>query len=165
MPGPSLTATELIHWNEVTAHHWKAFVTQHPAVLDLPCDVREGATARDLLQHIVAVELRYAERLHATSETPYEVIPKDSPEHLFAIHDHAMQMLNQLLDDPAYPWDAQLSFTARSGGTMHAPRKIILIHALMHSIRHYAQLATIARQHGHPTTWPGDYLYMAHQPA
>jgi len=30
----------------------------------------------------------------------------------------------------------------------------------MHSIRHYAQLATLARQNGFKPDWPMDYLYM-----
>jgi uncharacterized damage-inducible protein DinB len=33
----------------------------------------------------------------------------------------------------------------------------------MHSIRHYAQLATLVRQHGFQPTWPMDYLFTAAQ--
>jgi uncharacterized damage-inducible protein DinB len=31
---------------------------------------------------------------------------------------------------------------------------------VLHSIRHYAQLATLVRQHGYKPTLPGDYLFM-----
>jgi hypothetical protein len=30
----------------------------------------------------------------------------------------------------------------------------------MHGIRHYAQLATLVRQHGVAPDWPMDYLFM-----
>jgi uncharacterized damage-inducible protein DinB len=35
-----------------------------------------------------------------------------------------------------------------------------LFHALLHSVRHYGQLATLARQHGVAPDWPMDYLFM-----
>ena len=47
-------------------------------------------------------------------------------------------------------------------GKLKAPRKTIMfLHALMHSIRHYAQLATLARQNGFKPDWAMDYLYMS----
>jgi uncharacterized damage-inducible protein DinB len=39
-------------------------------------------------------------------------------------------------------------------------QSIAFVHVLMHSIRHYAQLATLMRQHGIKPDWPGDYLFM-----
>jgi len=36
----------------------------------------------------------------------------------------------------------------------------VLFHALLHGIRHYAQLATLVRQHGIKPEWPMDYLFM-----
>lgn len=48
-------------------------------------------------------------------------------------------------------------------GVLRASRKTILVHALMHSIRHYAQLATLVRQHGVKPDWQMDYLLMGTQ--
>jgi len=33
------------------------------------------------------------------------------------------------------------------------------VHALLHSVRHWAQLATALREAGHPTNWGKDFLY------
>jgi uncharacterized damage-inducible protein DinB len=43
---------------------------------------------------------------------------------------------------------------------MRASLKTNYFHAMLHSIRHYAQLSTLVRQHGHKPAWPGDYLMM-----
>ena len=45
-------------------------------------------------------------------------------------------------------------------GLARASRKTVFFHAMMHSIRHYAQLATLVRQHGFKTSFPMDYLAM-----
>ena len=50
-----------------------------------PCDIRGAKTVRILLQHIIAVELRYAERLNSERETPYEEIPNVSVDSLYAL--------------------------------------------------------------------------------
>jgi hypothetical protein len=45
-------------------------------------------------------------------------------------------------------WKASIEFVTRTMGPARSVRKTVLFHALLHSIRHYAQLATLARQHG-----------------
>jgi uncharacterized damage-inducible protein DinB len=47
----------------------------------------------------------------------------------------------------------------RRRGPSLRPRTL-LFHALLHGIRHYAQLATLTRQAGHPANVAGDYLFM-----
>ena len=57
-------------------------------------------------------------------------------------------------------WDAKLQFQTLTMGLARATRKTVFFHALMHSVRHYAQLATLVRQHGFKTSFPMDYLAM-----
>jgi hypothetical protein len=45
-------------------------------------------------------------------------------------------------------------------GPAHSTRKTIFFHALLHGIRHYAQLATIVRRHDIKPGRPMDYLFM-----
>ena len=59
----SLSGDDLLAWNNLTARKWRDFITAHPAVLQAPCDIRESATVGQTFQHIMAVELRYAQRL------------------------------------------------------------------------------------------------------
>jgi hypothetical protein len=63
MTQPILTAEEVLAWNEKTAQNWRQLLISHPELLTQPCDIAGTKTVAELLQHIVAVELRYAERL------------------------------------------------------------------------------------------------------
>ena len=56
----ALTADELLAWLERTSGGWRTLLAEHPEALDFPCDVREAQRVGDLMQHVVAVELRYA---------------------------------------------------------------------------------------------------------
>jgi uncharacterized damage-inducible protein DinB len=156
----ALTGEELVAWVERTAQGWRKVVSEHPEALSFPCDVRESKSVAELLQHIVAVELRYAQRLDSMSETPYEQIPFDSGEALYATHLRAMTMIRELLGRGSSFWEESIDFATRSAGTIRATRRTVLVHMLMHSIRHYAQLATLVRQLGIAPGWPMDYLFM-----
>ena len=159
MTQPVLSATELLEWNDLTAQHWKALLAANPAALEFPCDVYGAGTVRGLLRHIVAVELRYSERLSGEPVTPYEKVPEGSAEELFAQHDQTMARYRKLLADESIDWDEKLEFTTISAGTRTATRKRILFHAFLHGIRHYAQLATLVRQRGIKPDWPMDFLF------
>lgn len=157
---PNLTGQDLIDWVDRTSDRWRNLLANHPEALDLPCDIRETNNVGGLLQHVVAVELRYAERLCELPETPYDSISFDSAETLHAVHQRAMTMLLSLTEYGEDWWQHVTEFRTRSGGRMQASRRVIFMHLLLHSIRHYAQLATIARQHGIEPDWMMDYLDM-----
>ena len=157
---PALTGSQLIAWVERTSSKWRQLLLAHPEALNLPCDIRETSTVAQLLQHIVAVELRYAECLAALPQTGYDAIPFHSVEAIYSIHDRAMSLLAALdRHDPAW-WDHTFEFATRSAGTLSAPRSVVFHHLLLHSIRHYAQLATLMRQHNIAPDWMMDYLDM-----
>jgi uncharacterized damage-inducible protein DinB len=156
---PVLTADELIAWVEKTSTNWRALIQAHPEILTLPCDIMDVTTAGGLLQHIVAVELRYAEQLSGLPPTDYSSIPFDSAEAIYATHARAMKMLRELLASDL-DWKGKFNFVTRSRGPARSSRKSVLFHALLHSIRHYAQLATLVRQNGIKPGWSMDYLFM-----
>jgi uncharacterized damage-inducible protein DinB len=159
MAQPVLSARELVAWLEKTSTNWRALVEAHPEILAMPCDVAGVTTAAALLQHIVAVELRYAERLAGLAATDYAAIPFDSAGAIYGIHGQAASLFREQLESDV-DWDEKIEFVTRSMGTMRASRKTILFHAMLHSIRHYAQLATLVRQPGVKPDWPMDYLIM-----
>jgi uncharacterized damage-inducible protein DinB len=160
MTQPTLSATDLLEWNDSTAQRWKTLLTAHPEALDFPCDVYGVTNVRGLLRHIFAVETRYAQRLGGEPVTPYEEIPDGSIELLFGLHDTAIAKYRKLLAGDSVDWDEKLEFTTISIGTRSATRKVILFHSFLHGIRHYAQLATLVRQHGVKPDWAMDYLAM-----
>jgi uncharacterized damage-inducible protein DinB len=146
------TAAETAHW-----HRWLA--ARPPALLDLPAGEGRTASVRGLLQHIVAVERRYADRLLGDPVTSYEAIDTTDVERLFAAGAETRERLERYL---AGATDADLArrleFQTISAGTQSASARKIVAHALVHGIRHWAQLATVLRQHGEATDWMHDLL-------
>jgi uncharacterized damage-inducible protein DinB len=159
MSEPVLTAQETLKWYETTATNWRKFLAAQPGILSLPCSIAKTTTVAQLLQHIVAVELRYAERISNLPESDYSNIAYDSVEAIYATHDRASALYNDALN-ANLDWDKQLEFTTRAGIKGRASLKTMFFHATFHSIRHYAQLSTLLREHGHATDWYGDYLFM-----
>jgi uncharacterized damage-inducible protein DinB len=159
MPEPVLTAGEILDWLEKTSANWRALIEAHPEILSMPCDVVGSSTAGGLLQHIVAVELRYAERLARLPETDYSAVAFDSAAAIYATHERAVALFREQIDSDV-DWNERLEFVTRSMGTMRSSRKAVLFHAMLHGIRHYAQLATLVRQHGIKPDWQMDYLFM-----
>jgi uncharacterized damage-inducible protein DinB len=157
---PGLSGDELMAWVEATSQRWEHLVTEHPEALNVACDVRETQSIGQLLQHIVAVELRYAQRLHGLPESPYEDVAYDNGKVIYDTHRSAMALLRQLDDRPADFWEATIAFATRSAGVMTVTRRTVFIHLLMHSVRHYAQAATLVRRAGVTPQWSMDYIAM-----
>ena len=147
------TAEETLKWR-----HW--FNTQPSNILELRFGDGNLATVRMLLQHIVVVERRYADRLLNDPITPYEAVALNSSEVIFEFWVDARGRLERYLaqasnDDLAL----RLDFPTRSAGIQTASARKIVAHALVHGVRHFAQLTTSLRQQGHRTDWFHDMLF------
>lgn len=161
MSQPALTIDEVIAWNERTHAEWRKLFTAHPKLLDLPCDIAGTKTVAELMQHIIAPELRYAEQLSGLPITDYKEIPYHSIEAIYTTHDHAVALFRKLLASNTINWDEKFEFKTRSMGQARSTRKAVIFHAFLHAIRHYAQLTTLVRQHGVTHKLPQDYLVMS----
>ncbi len=159
MTQPALGAEEILAWVETTSSRWKALIEANPQILAMPCDVMGVTTVAGLLQHIVAVELRYAEQLSGLPPSDYSQVPFDSAAAIYATHERAAAMVRHLLA-AGTDWEEEIDFMTRTLGPARAKRKTVLFHSMLHAIRHYAQLATLVRQHGVKPDWPMDYLFM-----
>ncbi len=155
--GPVVTMAEMLRWNDKTATHWAALLAAHPEALELKCEIYGAGDVRGVLRHIMAVELRFGERLMDKAPTPYEELPTSSEE-LFALHHRNVETFRNLLADPAMDWEERLEFKTIAIGTVATTRRTMLAHALLHGIRHYAQLATLLREHGIKPDWHMDFL-------
>jgi len=155
----ALSAEEVLAWNEKTAQSWRKLTEEHPEVLSIECDIYGVKTVGQLLQHVVAVETRYAQRLAGVEETPYDAIPYGSAAEIFGAHEAAMQGLRAEVAKGG-DWERKMEFQTLTMGRVRSSRKTLFFHALMHSIRHYAQLATLVRKHGYKTALPMDYMLM-----
>lgn len=156
----ALSGEEMVAWVDRTSMGWRNLLSEHPEVMGFACDVMGVGTVAKLLQHIVAVELRYAQRLLEVAESSYDEVPYGTPEEIYRTHDRAMGMLRDLMEQDGLDWEERIRFQTRRAGELTASRRTVLVHTLMHSIRHYAQLATTVRQQGIAPGWPMDYLFM-----
>ena len=110
-------AEMLQYVNEETAR-WREFFASNPKALDVPVSIAGTKSVREMLLHIFAVELRYAERLNDVAEvTPYDRHTQDSPEQLFAIGEQARGMLAEYLAK-ASDLDRVLTFPTLTAGTL-----------------------------------------------
>ncbi|MGB6686347.1 MAG: DinB family protein [Terracidiphilus sp.] len=157
----AITHKELLAWNRDSAAFWKAHLDANPALLELPCGIGGADNVQQFVRHICGVELRWSQRIARLPETPREDVPAGPLSALFGLQERAAQIWRDLLDNPAEDWDDTLTMNydwlppqART-----ASRRKLMAHALFHSQRHWAQLATLVRAAGFPSGFKGDLLF------
>ncbi|HLY42602.1 MAG TPA: DinB family protein [Terracidiphilus sp.] len=157
----TISLEELLGWNEESAKFWHQHFAAHSELLALPCDIGGTKTVQEFVRHIWAVELRWAERISGKTETPREQIPEGPLDALFDLHRRGMTILRNLLEDPAKDWDATytLNVSWLPPEFRTATYRKLCVHALFHSQRHWAQLATLVRAAGNPSGFHGDLLF------
>jgi uncharacterized damage-inducible protein DinB len=125
-----------------------------------PCGIGGNPDVQAFVRHIWSVELRWAQRLADLPETPKEAVPTGPLNSLFDLHLQAAEINKSLLADPAADWEAPYTLTAPSipPEKRTVSRRKVMGHALFHSQRHWAQLATLVRAAGFPSGFSGDLL-------
>jgi uncharacterized damage-inducible protein DinB len=150
---------EWIRHNEHETLHWHEWFKRNPAALEVPIDIAQTKNVRELVLHIVAVDRRYAERLCDKEVTPYENLSRELDD-LFAVAAESFTQLRKYAQQAGQEdLRKELTFPTRTAGTLKSSKRRILIHTLMHSVRHWAQLATELRKAGFKTDWQHDLLY------
>lgn len=155
-----LSADELLRFCFAETQHWREWLGANQNLLDLPIDIAQAKTVRELILHIVAVDLRYAERLLGEKVTEYKELPTSTLEELFSSADRAREKLEFFVRQASEAeWNQVLTFPTRSAGTLSSSKRKIFIHTLLHGMRHWAQLATYLRQQGHKQPWAHDFIF------
>jgi uncharacterized damage-inducible protein DinB len=149
-----------MHYAEAETRRWRGFFQQQPDALDVKVDIAGARDISSLIQHVFAVELRYAERLEGAAVTPYEELPSRSLDEIFGIGETARQKIRRYLTQ-ATEADLRtvLTFETRTAGTLSSSKRKIVGHVLLHGIRHWAQIATVLRQAGYRQDWPHDFIF------
>lgn len=102
-----------------------------------------------LVRHIFSAELRYVERILGNSLTDTGTVPSDDAARLFALGKRGRAALLDLLATfPVSRWDTPIEFPLMNRTVRLSPGKIVM-HALTHEIRHWAQVATLLRLQGY----------------
>jgi uncharacterized damage-inducible protein DinB len=152
---------ELLAWNEQSAAYWKTHLETHPALLELPCDIGGAATVQAFVRHIWGAELRWSQRLAALPVADREKLPAGPLDALYDLHGQAAAIFRKLLAAPEHTWSEPfvLEFDWVPQEERSVSRRKIAAHALFHSQRHWAQLATLVRSAGFPSNFRGDLLF------
>lgn len=152
---------ELLRFDEQETDRWHQFLAkQGPAALDIPVDLGQGKTVRDLLLHMFGVELKYAERVSGGPITQPADLPKRTVDEIFGIATTAQEKIkNYLKTASEADLNGTITFPTLSAGEQTATRRKVLGHALFHSLRHWAQLATEMRRRGYKAEWHHDFLF------
>jgi len=156
-----ISFSELLRFNEQETDRWHQFLSkQGPAALDIPVDLGQGKTVRDLLLHMFGVELKYAERLSGGALTKPADLPARTIDDVFSIATTAHEkMRNYLKTASDADLNGKITFPTLSAGEQTASRRKVLAHALIHSLRHWAQLTTEMRRRSHKADWHHDFLF------
>lgn len=155
-----LSFGELLDYSSEQTNHWRDWFATNPQALELPCDIAGTKKVREVVLHIVIVQMRHAERLLNLPITEYAELGSKSAADLFALAAKSAEDLRSFaIAANDADWEGILTFPTRTAGTLTASRRKIFVHALLHGMRHWAQLATYLRQNGYPQDWPHDFIF------
>ena len=160
MDGEGVTFRELMAYTDAETERWHAWLReQGPDVLDVRIGEGTRETVRDVIGHVFAVELRYAQRLLGRPVTGFEQLDTTTLDALWRIHHTSRSTLRTYLErGVAGEREREITFETRSLGPLTATAHKVTVHALLHGIRHWAQIATALRQAGHRQPWEHDWL-------
>lgn len=156
-----LTGDELVEYTNGERKKWYQWFLAHPQAMSAPAQ-REGRfpTVDSLIDHVFLVERRHLQRL--TGQTPLAEqtgVAAGDIAGLFTFGDvarqdlvHFARSLNE--DDARTP----RRFEVRGQHIVMTPRKLLL-HILIHEIRHWAQVALALRNTGHEPPGNHDLFY------
>lgn len=146
---------DLLAWTEWDRGQWHAwFREQGPSAFAVglgPHVDGRMTTVGELVRHIFSAEQRYVERIRGTPLTDTSGIPANDVEQVFDFGRQSREQLRELLASfPADRWDIpQLVEMGKYTRTI-TPRKMV-VQAVTHEIRHWAQVATFLRLDGRPS--------------
>ncbi|MBZ5672003.1 MAG: DinB family protein [Acidobacteriia bacterium] len=164
-PMTTQTSKATVSFRELLDHaqdefrRWHEWFHKHPQALDVKTDIATAPDVRTLVLHIVACEHFYAEWLSGEPITPWQSISTASADGLFAVADSAFEKWRNLPATASEAqWDEVMAFP-KPMETSKATRRKCFFHTFLHSVRHWAQLATALRAAGFKQDWQHDFIF------
>lgn len=155
----TLDFSALLAWTDEEARKWEEFFRAHSQAMHLSTDIAHTQNVRGLLVHIFAVDYAYTMRIQGKPQNFAEIAARAEADP-FRVGAEARQWFREFIanaDDATL--DATVTFGTLTSGQLSATRRKMLAHTLLHGIRHWAQLATLIRQHGLPDPGKHDFLF------
>jgi len=151
----------LIEYTEWDRGQWEAwFRAQGPTALAVSMGPHADgriANVGELVRHIFSAEQRYVDRIREQPITETGTVPPGDIDALFDFGRESRRNLRQLLHDfPAERWDVPREIQMGQARRTVTP-KTMIVQAITHEIRHWAQAATLLRMDARKTG-PHDFL-------
>jgi uncharacterized damage-inducible protein DinB len=144
---------DLLEYSDWDRAQWRAwFLEQGPKALSTSLGPNADGRFRDigeLVRHIFSAEKRYVERSLKAPLTDTSTIPANDVSALFALGQESRRALRQLLATfPEAEWEAPREMQFGKQSWVVTPR-VMIIQAVTHELRHWAQIATLLRSAGY----------------
>ena len=149
---------EYTDWERSQWHTWFREQGAPALAVDLgPNGDGRNNTIGELVRHIFSAEQRYVDRIQGAPLTDTAVVPPNDVEALFEFGRQSRASLQALLAAfPTERWDVPQQIHMGKHSRSVTPRKMI-VQAVTHEIRHWAQVATLLRMSGRKPG-PRDFL-------
>ena len=154
---PAISFEELLRYDEEQSRHWRDLFARKPHLLKL--EASPTSTVADYLTHLIGSEYRMGQRLLGESMTPDQDLKLQTVEDFFSLADRARENLRQYLASSPADFEVVKSYPSHTLGEIKASPKKMMLHAVLHSSRHWAQLARIIREHGVRIDWNSDVIF------
>lgn len=161
----NLSLNDLMEYTDWEREKWHKWLLQQGAqVLKIsagPHGDGRFEIVGDLVRHIFSAEKRYIEKLSNRSLTETASIPNDDIEALFQFGQQSRKGLRGFVETlPVQEWDVpeDLKFPNLNVSARATPKKIV-VHILLHEVRHWAQIATLWRLNGLTRSEFHDFLF------
>jgi uncharacterized damage-inducible protein DinB len=122
-------------------------------------DASPSSSIADFLFHTFTSEYRTAQRLLGETMTLDSEFKRGSLDDLWAIAETARAKIREYLAKSAADLTEVQTYPSHTLGEIKASPKKMLMHAVIHSIRHWAQLSRIVREQGTRIDWSADVLF------
>lgn len=147
----SIDVNDLLTYTDWQREKWRSILRQHREALRVgagPNGDGRFNTIGDLIKHIFSAEKRYIDRLSNRALSDPSLIPSDDVEAVFSFGEQSRRDLTHFIDSlPAEAWDIAEEHNMFGHKLRLTPRKIV-VHVVLHEIRHWAQVATLLRLNG-----------------
>jgi uncharacterized damage-inducible protein DinB len=155
---PSISFEELLDYQEEQLKQWREFFLKRPHLLKV--DVSPTSTIGDLLFHTFASEYRIAQRLLGEMMLQDADFVRANVSDLFSIAELSNIKMHEYLATASQKDIEEIrTFPSPTLGEFTASPKKMITHAIVHSIRHWAQVSRALREHGQRADFSHDLLF------
>ena len=139
--------SELLDYNREQQDKWESWFAEKG---NEPLAITVGSgrmnTLGKVIQHALGVNLYFAETLSGKPKTEWWAQPSDDAGALFRLGTEGKRALRAAIEGER-DWTRVIEMEAPGFSVRPTARKAVL-NAIVHEIRHWAQISAIVRQHG-----------------